>query len=58
MASDYDCEQNTRYQFKNAALSSIYGTPMYTINGVTVTDGLSTIEDWTTFLDGLVSSPL
>ncbi|GMH71116.1 hypothetical protein TL16_g05568 [Triparma laevis f. inornata] len=54
MASDYDCESNTRYQFKNAALNQIYGTPMYTINGVTVTDGLSSMDDWTAMIDGLL----
>jgi hypothetical protein len=52
-----DCEMNTRYSFKNAALRNVYGTPMEHINGVAV-DGLETMDDWKATLDGLLGAEL
>ena len=50
-------EMFTRFQFKMAAITSNYGTPMYTINGLKVLEGLDTFSQWQDTLDSLVKKP-
>ena len=51
-----EIEMQTRYQVKYGYLKSIYGTPMYVINGV-VADSLdgSSMKAWTNCLDPLIT---
>ena len=54
MATNSDAEMNTRYSFKASALESMYGTPMFKVNGVAV-GGLNSFEQWEAALDSLLA---
>ncbi len=47
-------EMSTRYMWKYSTLHNVFGTPLYYLNGVFVSDGLETEEDWTAALDNLL----
>jgi hypothetical protein len=47
-------EMNTRYMWKYSALHEVFGTPLYYIGGVFVTDGLNTYDDWVNALTPLL----
>jgi len=50
-------ESFTRYQFKMAAITSNYGTPMFSINGLKMGDGLGTFAQWQDTLSSLIKKP-
>lgn len=46
-------EMNTRYMWKYCTLHSVFGTPLYSINGI-MDLGLTTYQQWANTLDGLI----
>jgi hypothetical protein len=48
-------EMATRYMWKYSTMHDVFGTPLYFIGGVFVTDGLNTYDDWVNTLTPLVA---
>lgn len=47
-------EMGARYMWKYSTLHDVFGTPLYFVNGVFVTEGLDTYDEWAQTLDSLV----